>query len=85
MEKRIGAILILIEDKDQVHRLNDLLSRHSSLILARQGLPLRDRQLNIISLVIEGSTDEMSALTGPLGKLPGVQIKSMVAKAGSII
>lgn len=80
MEKRIGSISILISQRDVIPQVNLLLSEFASLILARQGLPLREHGLHFISLIIEGSTDQISALTGKLGRLPFVEAKSMVAK-----
>jgi putative iron-only hydrogenase system regulator len=80
MEKRIGAILILVKDKENVQQLNDILSKHASIIIGRQGIQIRDRGLSIISLVIEGSTDEFSTLTGQLGRLKGITARSVLAK-----
>jgi putative iron-only hydrogenase system regulator len=79
MQKRIGAVIIIIEDETKVDSLNKIISAHSGIILGRQGIPLRDRSLNIISLVLEGSTDELGSLTGKLGKLQGIKIKSVLA------
>ena len=81
MEKRIGSISILISNQSIVPQVNALLSEYASLILSRQGLPLRDRNLHFISLIIEGLSDEISALTGKLGRLPDVEAKSMLAKS----
>ncbi|MCR5115442.1 MAG: iron-only hydrogenase system regulator [Bacteroidales bacterium] len=81
MEKRIGSISILLSNRDIVPQINALLTEYAPLILARQGLPLRDRGIQFISLIIEGSTDDISALTGKLGRLPNVEAKSMVARA----
>jgi putative iron-only hydrogenase system regulator len=80
MDKRIGAIIILIKEKENVQKLNDLLSRHASIIIGRQGIPIRDRGINIISLVIEGTNDEISTLSGQLGKLEGITSKAVIAK-----
>jgi len=80
MEKRIGCVLILIENNEQVSRLNEILSNHSSIIIGRQGIPLRDRQLSVISLVLEGTTDEIGSLTGQTGRLKGVKVKSVLGK-----
>jgi len=79
MEKRLGAAIILIDANADVRRVNSLISDHSDLIIGRQGIPLRDRGLNIISLVLEGNTDEIGALTGKLGRLDGVKVKSLLA------
>jgi putative iron-only hydrogenase system regulator len=47
-------------------------------VLGRQGLPLRGKGVNVISLIVEGSTDDIGALTGKAGKLPGVRVKSVL-------
>ena len=80
MEKRIGTITILIKGKISVPAVNALLSEYSSIILARQGLPLHDRNINVISLVIEGTTEIISALTGKIGRLKDVEVKSILTK-----
>ncbi|MBN2038759.1 MAG: CopG family transcriptional regulator [Spirochaetes bacterium] len=78
MEKRIGAALVLIRDKNSVSRVNTILSSHGDIIIGRQGLPLSSRNVSIISIVLEGSTDKIGSLTGQLGRLQGVHVKSMV-------
>jgi len=78
MEKRIGAALIVVKDKSVVEPLNQLISKNSHLILGRQGLPLSDRSISVISLVLEGTTDEIGAFTGPVGRLKGVTVKSIL-------
>jgi putative iron-only hydrogenase system regulator len=80
MEKRIGAVTILLEDTSYVSRLNSLLSEYGSLVLGRQGVPIRERGIRVISLIVEGTTDEIGAMTGKIGRLPGVQVKSVLTK-----
>lgn len=80
MEKRIGSILILLENKIEVESLNQILSAHSSIILSRQGISLKERNSNLISLILEGTTNDISALTGKLGRLKGINIKSVVLR-----
>ena len=80
MEKRIGTITILIKGKTPVPAVNTLLSEYSSIILARQGLPIHNRNINVISLVIEGSTEVISALTGKIGRIKDVEVKSILTK-----
>lgn len=79
MEKRIGATVIIVEENQRIDALNKILSAHSEVLLGRQGIPLRDRKLSVISLVFEGTTDEIGALTGQLGKLPGIRVRSVFA------
>lgn len=80
MEKRIGTITILIKGKTAVPLVNALLSEYSDIILARQGLPLHHRNINVISLVIEGTIETISALTGKIGRLKDVEVKSILTK-----
>jgi putative iron-only hydrogenase system regulator len=81
MEKRIGAVLILVETKESVQKLNQILTTHADIIIGRQGIPLASKGISVISLVLEGSTDAIGSLTGPIGKLPGVQVKSLLMKS----
>jgi len=80
MEKRIGAILILVKDKDNVQKLNGILTDHSSVIIGRQGIPIREKGINVISIVVEGTNDEISTLSGQIGRLEGVSSRSVFAK-----
>ena len=79
MEKRIGTALIIIENKSSIKLLNEIISRFEEIIIARQGLPVEE-SIRIISLILHGTTDEIGALTGQIGKLNGIQIKSVLAK-----
>jgi len=81
MEKRIGSALIMVEELAVIEVLNKILSKHNDIIIGRQGIPLRERNLSIISIVLEGTTDEIGALTGQVGRLKGVQIKSVLTKS----
>jgi len=78
MEKRIGSLIILIEKPDRVPELNTLFHKHSAIILGRQGVPMHSRNIRIISLIVEGSTDEIGALSGQIGRLEGVKVKSVL-------
>ena len=80
MEKRIAAIIILVKEKDHIQQLNEILTRHASVIIGRQGIPIRDKGINVISLVLEGTTDEISTLSGQLGRIEGVSTKAVLAK-----
>lgn len=88
MEKRLGVVAVIMEDRDSVQQFNRVMSEFHDLVLARQGLPLHDRygdgrDLHVISLVVEGTNDALGALTGRLGKVPGVQVKSVLSKETS--
>lgn len=80
MEKRIGAAVIMVESKESIGHLNDVISLNSELILARQGVPLREKGLSVITLILEGTNDQINSFTGKIGRLQGVQVKSVLTK-----
>lgn len=79
MEERIGAIAVIIEDQRQsAARVNEILSAHADCIRARMGVPNSERDLYVIAVIVEISTEELGAITGRLGNLPGVTVKSLL-------
>ena len=80
MNRRIGFIGIILEDRQCVEQVNHLISESAGIILARVGLPPRDRGVSVITLVVEATTDEVGLLAGRLGAVHGVSIKSGLAK-----
>ncbi len=83
MEKRLGFIGIIIEEREaNALAVNELLSKHGKLIVARMGVPYEKRSCSALTLIIDATTDELGVLTGKLGALPGISVKSMLAKKG---
>lgn len=79
MDKRLGIIGITIKDRyKSAPKVNRTLSEHGEIIVGRMGLPFRDKGVNVIGLIIEATTDEVGALTGQLGMLQGVKVKSLL-------
>ncbi len=76
MERRIGVIGIVVENREQAPKINAILSSYGEVIVGRMGIPYRERDLSVISLIVDGSTDEIGALTGKLGNISGVRVKS---------
>ncbi len=73
--RRVAVIAIWIEARESVVEVNRLLSGYQELVRGRMGLPFRDFSASLISLILEGTTDQMGALSGKLGMLPGVTAK----------
>ncbi len=75
-EKRLGFIGIIVEKKESIESVNRILSGFASLFRGRIGVPNHDEGSAVIGLITEGSNDEIGALTGKLGNLPGIIVKS---------
>ncbi|MFW6378020.1 MAG: TM1266 family iron-only hydrogenase system putative regulator [Bacillota bacterium] len=75
--KRIGVVGIVIEDRKEVaEKLNQILSESGEIILGRMGIPSSEYDLSMLSLIVEGTPDQVAGMTGKIGNLPGVSIKS---------
>lgn len=82
MDRRIGVVGIVIENREKMApRVNEILSAYADIILGRMGIPYRERDVAVIALIIDGTTDEIGALTGRLGALKGVQVKAALTGA----
>ena len=83
MEKRIGVVGIVLDcPETSVKDVNGVLSEFAELILGRMGLPYKKRAVSVISLIVEGTTDEIGAMTGKLGQIKNVSVKSLVTNKG---
>ena len=76
METRVAVISIIVENPETVEKLNRILHDYGSLIIGRMGIPYRQRGINIISIAIDAPQDEIAALAGKIGALPGVSAKT---------
>ncbi len=80
MENRIGIIGIVIDDpKKSAETVNELLSEFSDIVIGRMGLPYKKRHISIISVMVDGTNDRIGALCGKLGRLEGVNAKSVLS------
>ena len=84
METRVAIIGIIVEDTESVEKMNHILHDYGKYIIGRMGLPYREKNINIISVVMDAPQDAISALSGKLGKLPFVSTKTVYSKSREI-
>ena len=80
MEKRIALVGIIVENMESTAELNNILHEYSDSIVARLGVPYRERGVSVISIVVDALQDTISSLSGKLGRLDGVSVKTMYTK-----
>ncbi len=76
MQTRVAVMSIIVENPDSVSGLNDLLHTFSDYVIGRMGIPYRDKKISIISVAVDAPQNEIAALSGKIGKLNGVSIKT---------
>ena len=79
METRVALVAIIVRENASVSALNELLHQYGSYMVGRMGVPYRSRGVNIISVAMDAPADVISALSGKIGKLPGITAKTVNA------
>lgn len=79
-ETRIALIGILIEQEESVQPVNQILHDYREYIVGRMGIPYREKNTNIISVVLDAPANIISTLSGKLGMIQGITVKSMFTK-----
>lgn len=84
-ETRLGFVGVVVEERGQAEQVNRILSQFGGMIRGRIGVPDQQTGLAVIGLIVEGTNDQVGAMTGKLGNLPGVTVKSALTgkKSGS--
>jgi len=78
-DTRIAVIGIVIENREEnATKVNDIITNYGHLVVGRMGIPYKNRGISVISLIIDGTTDDIGALTGKLGNIKDVKVKSVV-------
>ena len=80
MEKRIAVLGIIVDNPDMSSDVNAILHEYSDVIIGRMGIPYHEKNVVVISVVVDTDADKISALTGKLGKLNGVNVKAAISK-----
>lgn len=76
METRVAIMGIIVENIESVDLLNSILHDYGKYIIGRMGIPYRERSINIISVAMDAPQDVISALSGKIGKLNGISVKT---------
>lgn len=77
MDRRLGFVGIIVKDRvASAAAVNKILSGHGELIIARTGIPRARGSTSVITLVVDATTDELGRLTGQLGQIKGISVKS---------
>ncbi|WP_298032935.1 TM1266 family iron-only hydrogenase system putative regulator [uncultured Dysosmobacter sp.] len=79
METRVAVLAIIVKSDASVTALNELLHQYGRYIISRMGVPYRERGVNLISVAIDAPQDAISALSGRIGRLPGITAKTVYA------
>jgi putative iron-only hydrogenase system regulator len=76
MEKRVAVLGIIVEDMASAPKVNEVLHEYSEYIIGRMGIPYAEKQVSVISVVVDAPMDVINALSGKIGRIEGVSAKA---------
>ncbi len=76
METRVAVMSIIVENGEMVETVNSILHEYGDYIIGRMGIPYRKRGISIISIALDAPQNVISALSGKIGKLSGISVKT---------
>lgn len=82
MESRVAIISIIVEDRGATDKLNSLLHEYGDYIIGRMGIPYRERKINVISIVLDAPQEVTAALSGKIGAISNVTVKTAYSNVG---
>lgn len=80
MENALVVVAIIVKEKDAVEKVNGLLHAFGDYIIGRMGIPYRQKDINVISIVMDAPQSIINSLSGKLGMIEGVSSKVLTAK-----
>ena len=80
MDKRVALIGIIIENRDSVSRMNDILHEYGEFVIGRMGLPYDKKNISVISVAVDAPEDIINKISGKIGMLDGISTKTIYSK-----
>ncbi len=80
METRVALIGIIIENRESVSRMNDILHEYGEFVIGRMGLPYDKKNISIISVAVDAPEDIINKISGKIGMLDGISTKTIYSK-----
>ncbi len=79
-EKRIAVVSVIVSDRSASEEINALLSAYGEYILGRMGIPYKEKNVSVLSVVVDAPVEVTNALTGKIGKVKNVSVKALFGK-----
>ena len=80
IDTRVAIIGVMVENNASTESLNNILHFYSEYIIGRMGIPYKEKNIGIISIAVDAPEHVISALSGKIGRLPGISTKTLYSK-----
>lgn len=79
-QTRVAVISIIVEEPDCVPAINEILHTAAEFVIGRMGVPYREKNISIISVVVDADLNIINNISGKLGRLSGATVKTAYSK-----
>lgn len=80
METRVAVVSVVVENYENIEEFNNILHQYSEYIIGRMGVPYRNKNISVISVAVDAPQDIINAISGKLGRLNGINVKTLMSK-----
>ncbi len=80
MNERVALISVIVESYDSIEKFNAILHQYNEYIIGRMGVPYRKKNISVISVAVDAPQDIINAISGKLGRLEGISVKTLLSK-----
>ena len=80
MNERVALIRVIVESYDSIEKFNAILHQYNEYIIGRMGVPYRKKNISVISVAVDAPQDIINAISGKLGRLEGISVKTLLSK-----
>ncbi len=75
--KNIAIMAIIVEDRDSVEKINSILHEYREFIIGRMGLPYSEKNISIISIILDAPKDKIEELSAKIGEIQHVKSNTL--------
>lgn len=78
--RKIAVISAILEDPHETQAdFNRLVSDFQGIVKGRMGIPMEEYGTGVIAITVVGEIDDINSLTGKMGALKGITVKTAVS------
>ncbi len=75
--KNVAIMAIIVEDRNSVEKINSILHEYREFIIGRMGLPYSEKNISIISIILDAPKDKIEELSAKIGEIQHVKSNTL--------
>jgi len=81
MKNRVAVLGVIIDNPEESQiEFNSVVADFKGIVRGRMGVPFEHEGISVVSIIVCGSLDEINSLTGKIGNIKGITVKTSLSK-----